>query len=304
MRKKRCVLVVGAGDVALRALPWLTRRFRVLALARERDAETLRRWREGGARVLAGDLDDRASVRRVAGVADAVLYLAPPPASGEGDPRMRNFLAALGRGSLPRTMAVVSTTGVYGDCAGRVVDETQKVRPQTARGRRRADAERRARRLVRRGVGVRILRAPGIYALERLPVVRLYEGVPAVRAEEDGFSNHIHADDLAQAVCLALFRGGTGRVMNVADGVAVQSGAFFDAVADALGLTRPPRLPRAEVLAQVSPMRASFLRESRRLDTKRLQEELRVRLRHPDVLAFLAALSPADVAAALTDCRR
>ncbi|MFB1029909.1 MAG: SDR family NAD(P)-dependent oxidoreductase, partial [Thauera sp.] len=187
------------------ALPWLLRRFRVFALVRQLEAAV--ELRALGAVPVVGDLDDRQSLRRLAGIADAVLHFAPPPQTGHGDPRMARLLAALaGRSSLPQGVVYISTTGVYGDCAGARVDETRPCRAQTARGRRRVDAERRLRAFGRRNqVRVALLRAPGIYAADRLPLERLRRGDPVLAADEDVHTNHIHAEDLARIACLALF---------------------------------------------------------------------------------------------------
>ncbi|HHW62767.1 MAG TPA: NAD(P)H-binding protein [Rhodocyclaceae bacterium] len=286
------ILIVGSGDVALRALPWLTRRFRVYALVRQPEAYAA--LRAGGAIPLRGDLDDRRSLSRLAGLADAVLHFAPPPSSGPGDPRTQHLLAALGsRKSLPQGLVYISTTGVYGDCGGAYVDETRPCRAQTARGQRRVDAERRLRRFCRRtGVRVALLRAPGIYAADRLPLERLRRGDPVLVADEDVHTNHIHAEDLARIACLALFRAPAGRAYNVSDDSGLKMGDYFDAVADAFALPRPPRLARTEIAACLSPLTLSFMSESRRLDNRRLKRELRVRLRYPTIAHGLrAALS-------------
>ena len=283
------ILIVGSGDVARRALPWLVRRFRVFALVRQPEAAA--ELRALGAVPVAGDLDDRRSLRRLAGIADAVLHFAPPPQTGEGDPRMARLLAALaGRSSLPQGVVYISTTGVYGDCAGVRVDETRPCRAQTARGRRRVDAERRLRAFGRRNrVRVALLRAPGIYAADRLPLERLRRGDPVLAADEDVHTNHIHAEDLARIACLALFRAGPGRAYNASDDSGLRRGEYFDAVAERFGLARPPRMARAEIVRHLSPLALSFMSESRRLDNRRLKRELRLHLRYPTVADGLRA---------------
>lgn len=283
------ILIVGSGDVARRALPWLTRRFRVFALVRQPEAAV--ELRALGAVPLVGDLDDRHSLRRLAGIADAVLHFAPPPQTGDGDPRMARLLAALAsRSTLPQGVVYISTTGVYGDCAGARVDETRPSRAQTARGRRRVDAERRLRAFGRRNqVRVALLRAPGIYAADRLPLERLRRGDPVLAADEDVHTNHIHAEDLARIACLALFRAGPGRAYNASDDSGLRMGEYFDAVAERFGLARPPRMARAEIVRHLSPLTLSFMSESRRLDNRRLKRELRLRLRYPTVADGLRA---------------
>ena len=285
------ILIVGSGDVARRALPWLLRRFRVFALVRQLEAAV--ELRALGAVPVVGDLDDRQSLRRLAGIADAVLHFAPPPQTGHGDPRMARLLAALaGRSSLPQGVVYISTTGVYGDCAGGRVDETRPCRAQTARGRRRVDAERRLRAFGRRNqVRVALLRAPGIYAGDRLPLERLRRGDPVLAADEDVHTNHIHAEDLARIACLALFRAGPGRAYNASDDSGLRMGEYFDAVAERFGLARPPRMARAEIVHHLSPLTLSFMSESRRLDNRRLKRELRLRLRYPTVADGLRAVT-------------
>lgn len=282
------VLIVGSGDVARRAIPWLAKRFSVFALCRNAaNGDSLRRL---GAHVIVADLDDRRSLRRLSGIADYILHFAPPPAQGQVDTRTRSLLAMLGtRPSLPQRIIYISTTGVYGDCGGARVDEMRPCRPATARARRRVDAETRLRRFGRRcGVATTVLRAPGIYAADRLPLERLQRGDPVLCEADDVFTNHIHADDLARAACIALFRAAPGRVYNVVDSSTLKMGDYFMLVADAFGLPRPPRMTREEIVHHLSPMTLSFMGESRRIGNARLLRELRLTLRHPSVADGLA----------------
>lgn len=287
------LLIVGCGDVARRALPLLTPRYAVFALLR--DGTQAAWWREHGAMPLPGDLDKRASLGRLAGLAHAVLHLAPPPNQGRFDTRTRNLLAALpsrsGRGqSLPRHLVYVSTTGVYGDCGGARMDETRPRRPETERARRRVDAEQQLRRF---GAGedcrVSILRAPGIYGADRLPLERLQKGTPALVADEDVYTNHIHADDLAAACVRALVRGDANRSYNVVDDSHLKMGEYFDQVAAAFGLPPAPRLSRDALARQLSPLQLSFVSESRRIGNRRLKEELGLRLTYPTVASGIEA---------------
>jgi len=164
------------------------------------------------------------------------------------------------------------------------VDETRPCRASTVRARRRVDAERQLRAFGRRsGVRVSVLRAPGIYAADRLPLDRLQRGDPVLTAEDDVFTNHIHAEDLARLACLAMFRAPAGRVYNATDDSDLKMGDYFDAVADAFALPRPPRLSRADIAKRLSPLTLSFMSESRRLDNRRLKRELRTGLRYPTI---------------------
>ncbi len=209
------------------------------------------------------------------------MHLAPPQASGASDRRTRRLSAILPDHA---TLVYVSTSGVYGDCDGALIDETRPVAPRNARAQRRLDAERTLRAWARRsGSRLAILRVPGIYAAERLPLERLRNGVPALDPADDVYTNHIHADDLARIVAAALFRALPCRVYHAVDDTQIKMGDYFDAVADTFDLARPPRLPRAQLAAEVSPLLLSFMSESRRLDNRRMKAELGVRLRHPQV---------------------
>jgi len=234
--------------------------------------------------VLRGDLDDPRSLRRLAGGFDAVMHLAPPPLQGSTDPRTRALVHALSLGHAPQRFVYVSTTGVYGDWAGARIDETVKRRAQTPRALRRVDAEDVLRRwAVRQGICLSLLRAPGIYAADRdgHPRERLLAGRPVLRPEDDVFTNHIHADDLARACWRALCVGRPLRAINVVDDSDRRMGDHFDLAADTLHLPRPPRVSLAEAEALLSPMQLSFMRESRRIGNARLKCELRLRLRYP-----------------------
>lgn len=298
MRFRRTrLLIVGCGDVGLRAAAALPRRVRVLALssspARYPDL------RARGITPLAGNLDQPPSLRRLAGLARHVLHLAPPPGQGEGDPRTRALLPALARGrasaghGFGTTLVYGSTSGVYGDCAGALIDETRTPRPMTARARRRVAAEQALRAQGRQpalapGGGLRacILRIPGIYAPDRpggTPRERLLAGTPTLRAEDDVYTSHIHADDLARACIAALWRGRPQRIYHASDDSRMKLGDYLDLAAQRYGLPRAPRLARAEAERQLTPERMSFLRESRQLDNRRLKQELRLALRHPTV---------------------
>ena len=283
------LLIIGCGDVGLRLIPLALARYRVYVLTR--DAAQCASLRALGVTPVTGDLDKPQSLSAIAGIAHDIVHLAPPPPQGTTDARTAHLIAALGkqrsknnRGSLPQHFVYISTSGVYGDCGGAVVPETRPAHPQTARARRRVDAERRLRAWgVRSGVQVSILRVPGIYAADRLPLARLERGTPALRDEDDSFVNHVHADDLARMVIAALNHASPGRAYNAVDDVPQKMGDYFDLVADRHGLSRPPRIARSEATRLIPENMLSFMSESRRLTNQRIKRELRFRLRYPSV---------------------
>lgn len=291
--KRPTLLIVGCGDVGLRVVRLLAGRWRVVALTSS--PARLPALRAAGVVPLIGDLDRPATLARLADLADAVLHLAPPVAHGERDDRTANLVHALARSMRVRRLVYGSTSGVYGDCGGVRIDETRPLRPASDRARRRVDAEARVRWLGRAtGVAVTILRIPGIYALDREggdPRERVRRGTPLLASEDDVFTSHVHADDLARACVAALHRGPRQRAIHVADDSALTMGDYFEYVADRFGLARPPRLPREEAARVLSPMQMSFLSESRRLSNVRMKRELRLALRHPTVAEGLSSVS-------------
>ena len=296
MKLNRKILIVGFGDVGERLAKMLTTRYRVLALVRKSDRAELAR--SLGVTPVFGDLDDPRSLRRVAGLADIVCHFAPPPSRGSVDSRTRHLLVALHQnraGMLPQRLVYISTTGVYGDCGGDRIDETRRPQPTTDRAIRRVHAEGLLRQWgVRTGVKVSILRAPGIYAADRLPIERLQKGTPALVDADDVFTNHIHADDLARAALVAITRALPNRVYNIVDDSDMKMGDYFDLVADHFTLTRAPRVSREAAAKAISAPMMSFMSESRRIRNERLKSELKFRFNYPTVAEFLSTISPAD----------
>ena len=303
--RRQRVLIIGCGDVGLRVVRSLngpqggSGRPRVLALTSS--PTRVPQLRGAGVTPLLGNLDDAATLARLAGVATRVLHLAPPPGEREVgprwwlDPRSTALARALRRRTLPQSLVYASTSGVYGDCAGAWVPESRPVAPATPRAQRRVNAERAMRHLGRAGVPVSILRVPGIYAPDReggTPEARLRRGTPVLAEPDDVYTNHIHADDLARACMLALWRARAQRIYNVADDSQLKMGDYFDFAADLYGLPRPPRVQRSTAQEQLPLSLLSFMGESRRLTTKRMERELRLRLRYPTVREGLQAPHP------------
>ena len=310
LRRQR-LLIVGCGDVGLRLLrqrQTLIQSGQLRVFVLTSSAARIPELRALGAVPLLGNLDDATSLRRLAALGTRVLYLAPPSKNSSvrkhfknkscsgrfnglkakkqtknqaDDGRSSALLAALCRCTLPERSVYASTSGVYGDCQGCLIRETQPLAPQTERAARRVAAE-----ALWRGspLAACVLRIPGIYALDRVdgtPATRLGKGTPVLAAADDVYTNHIHADDLARACYLALWRGRPLRVYHANDDSQLKMGDYFDLAAQLLGLPAPPRLPKAELAQVLSPLQMSFLCESRRLDNSRLKNELGLRLAYP-----------------------
>jgi nucleoside-diphosphate-sugar epimerase len=283
------VLIIGCGDVG-RHVAAAERAAGETVTALARSAPSAARLGALGLQVVRGDLDDPGSLAGLPTLGARVYYFAPPPSSGTTDPRLRHFLAAIAPAALPARIVLISTSGVYGDCHGEWVTEARPPRPDADRARRRLDAEQMLLRWgEQQGVAVVILRVPGIYGPGRLPEKRLRAREPVLREQESPWSNRVHIDDLARACRAAAQRGRPGAVYNISDGHPTTMTDYFNRVADALGLERPPQISLAQARTELSAGMQSYLAESKRLDNRRMREDLGVELRYPDLVQGLAA---------------
>ncbi|PXW88335.1 nucleoside-diphosphate-sugar epimerase [Nitrosomonas sp. Nm84] len=291
---KKTLLIVGCGDIALRVAPLLQKHYRIFGLYRSLDSSD--RLRSHGMIPIYGNLDCPKSLERLAGIAQLVVHLAPPPNQGLYDRRTAHLLSALSKRTkthvaiLPQRLIYISTSGVYGNCDGALIDEARPVRPENDRAIRRVDAERQIRHWGKRNrISVSILRVPGIYAANRLPLTRLREGHPALLDDEDSYTNHIHADDLARIICAALRYAKPCRIYHTTDDSHLKMGEYFDLVADHFGFSHPLRITRNEAKERISPGMFSFMKESRQLNNSRMKKELHVRLVYSTVLEGIKA---------------
>jgi nucleoside-diphosphate-sugar epimerase len=219
---------------------------------------------------------------------EAIVYLVPPPSFGESDLRLDRFLQLAT--VPPKTFVYVSTTGVYGDSEGKLVDESTPVNPRTDRARRRVTAEEMTRvwcteRRVRRVV----LRAPGIYGPGRLPIERMRKSEPVVREDEAGISNRIHVEDLASACLAAVMNPEARGVYNITDGNSISATTFVRKLAELANLPDPPQVSMVEAQLTFTPERLSFLNESRRVSNERMLKHLGVKLKYPDYVEGIKA---------------
>lgn len=284
-------LVVGCGYVGRRLVARLRSRFDITAIVRT--PGSLASLEKDGISTMLLDLDRVRTTIRLPERLDqeVIFYLVPPPSAGESDLRLDRFLQLAT--VPPRTFVYLSTTGVYGDANGERVDESTPIKPQTDRARRRVSAEEMTRvwcneRHVRRVV----LRVPGIYGPDRLPVERLRRREPMVSKEDAGISNRIHVDDLVEACIRCVTNPEARGIYNVTDGNSCSSTEFAEKVAALTGLPPPPQVSMEEAQLTFSPERLSFVNESRRVSNERMLKHLGVRLRFSDIEEGIRASLP------------
>ena len=283
------ILIVGCGYIGRRVAKLeQAEGSRVAAMARsESSAKALR---QEGIEVVMGDLDEPASLKDLSLANRIVYYFAPPPPDGLVDLRMEAFLLGLNSSSLPEKVILISTTGVYGNCEGEWVTEERPAAPEADRAKRRLSAETILSTWGKANtIPVIILRVPGIYGPGKLPEKRLRQGLPVLREEDAPFSNRVHADDLARACLAAARKGEAGCIYNISDGHPTTMTDYFYRVADHLGIPRPPAISLEEARRQLSEGMLSYLAESKRLDNRKMREELGVEPLYPDLDSGLPA---------------
>ena len=283
------VLIIGCGDIGRRvAARWQT----VPVCGLVSSAASAQQLQTAGITPMEANLDDPATLKDLPLANALVYYFAPPPATGTTDPRMGHFLATIDPAHLPSRIVYISTSGVYGDRGGEVVNEDTPPNPQVDRARRRYDAEQQLRRFGQEyEVAVVILRVGGIYGPGRLPRKRLEDRIPIIHEHLAPSTNRIHAEDLAQICVAAARRGRADTVYNVSDGTDSNMTEYFNTVADFLKLPRPPTIDWEEAERTLSTGMLSYLKESRRMDNRRMLEELGVELQYPTLEAGLAAMA-------------
>ena len=221
-----------------------------------------------------------------------VYYMVPPSSTGLSDTRIFNFLQGINKSSLPERVILVSTTGVYGNCDGKWINEQQPPAPDTDRGARRLAAE---KTLIDWGeankVKIIIFRVAGIYGPDKLPLKRLQQGRPVLSLDQSPWSNRIHIDDLVEACVQARKYQGASVYFNISDGHPSSMSDYFIKVAEALRLPVPEQISLEDCRKIFSDNMLSYLLESKKIDNSLMLEELCSKLKYPDLQSGLAAIS-------------
>ncbi len=216
-----------------------------------------------------------------------VFYFVPPAPTGKQDQRLASFLQKLDCAT-PHRIVLISTTGVYGDSAGKWIDENTPVNPETDKAFRRLSAEQMLQAWSEKtGCDYMILRVPGIYAQDRLPLEYLRKGLPVISEEESGFTNRIHADDLAHICKAAMESSVSNEIINVTDGNPSTMTDYFNQVADFYGLPRPPQIRLKEAEGVISAGMLSYMKASRRIKNDKILALLKIKLIYPDLKSAL-----------------
>lgn len=284
--------IMGCGDIG-RRVARLYQTQDVQATGWVRSEASLSLGIQQGISMRLGDMDQGCFFPRNVFEGAEIFWFMPPSNSGLIDSRLRRFLLAVQKA--PKRIVLISTTGVYGDCAGRWIDESEPLKPTVERSKRRVDAELALQEWGEKyGGDWVILRVPGIYSAERLPIERLQRGEPVLLEAEAPWTNRIHADDLARICERAMQAAPQASIYNACDGQPSTMTEYFNQVADYAGLPRPPQLSLAEASSVVSAGMLSYLQESRRIRNDKLLQELGLPLLYPSLVEGLNAMPKRD----------
>jgi len=278
------ILIIGCGDIGKRvARLWIETGGNIFALIRK--IEQANQLRDMHIDPVIGDLDYPDTLAKLPVKDTLIYYFAPPPDNGYDDPRLVNFINHLKNNDPPSKLVYISTTGVYGDYHGEWVTERSPVNPKNPRSKRRLAAEKILKTWQEHtAIPVVILRVAGIYGPGRLPIERINSGQPVLNEKVAPYSNRIHSDDLAR-ICVAAARHILDgyHIYNVSDGHPTTMTDYFNHVAMHAGLKPPRILTMEEAAHEFSPMMLSFLKESKRVDNRKILQELGITLLYPDL---------------------
>jgi nucleoside-diphosphate-sugar epimerase len=232
---------------------------------------------------------DDTAIRSALLASDALVVSAPPDSGG--DPGARLLGEAIAESGI-RWIGYLSTTGVYGDCEGRWIDETAPERPQTEASRLRLAAEREWLRLGEEtGRSTQVFRLSGIYGPGRNALANLRNGAARRIVKPGQVFNRIHVDDIVSTLLASMDRPRAGAVYNLADDEPAPPQDVIAYAASLLGREPPPEIPFEE--AALGPVAARFYGENKRIANRLLKDELGVKLAYPNYREGLNALHAA-----------
>lgn len=185
---------------------------------------------------------------------------------------LRQVLAHLAE---TRRLIYVSSTGVYGDAEGELIDERSECHPQREGGRLCLEAEQLIRESDVAPVSL-VLRAAGIYGPGRIPNRSALEKSGALQVEPDSWLNLIHVEDLASVIEHASDNVLPHDLYNVADGCPVQRRDYYGYLGKTLGMAAPQFAPIQPEGGE--PRRGS---SNKRIDASQLHDECPIRFRFP-----------------------
>ena len=209
------------------------------------------------------------------------------PPSDQGDPILLRFGGELAkRAKYLDWVGYLSTTGVYGDSGGAMVNEDSDLQPNTDRGYRRVSAE--AAWADIPNLPLHIFRLAGIYGPGRNALESVKSGKAQRVIKAGQIFSRIHVEDIAGVLLASIKNPNPGRIYNLADDEACPPQDVIAYAAELLGVAPPPEI--AFENAKLSVMAKSFYADSKRVSNARIKSELGYELRFPNYRIGLQSL--------------
>ena len=116
---------------------------------------------------------------------------------------------------------------------------------------------------------------------------RILSKEPLLNEKEAGYTNRIHADDLAEVCLAALEKGEDGDIFNVCDGEISKMTDYFNTITDLMKLPRLPQVSLDEARQAMSPLMFSYMTDSRSISNRKMLEKLGIKLKYSNMLEGL-----------------
>ena len=195
---------------------------------------------------------------------------------------MRNLLSWLSR-SPPKKLIYTSSTSVYGQNDGSIVNEASPTEPEAETSRVLIETE----KLLLKSPKVPgiVLRLAGIYGPNRGYWFKQFlAGEATISGKGERVLNMVHRDDIVGAIIAALDRGEPGQIYNVADDEPVTQLECFQWLAERTGKALPP--PNKEPLSHRKRGASN-----KQVSNARLKRELNYRFQYPTFREGFVALT-------------
>lgn len=220
------------------------------------------------------------------------LLISIPP-DADGDMVFNMHAQDIARLKNLKWVGYLSSTGVYGDRDGGMVSETSEVRPTSARGSKRALAEKQWMSLYERyGIPVHIFRLSGIYGPGRSALDSVRMGMNRRISKPGHKFNRIHVEDIVQVLLKSFENPNPGSVYNLSDDVPAPSYDVIGHACELLGCQAPPIIPYEE--ANLAPITLSFYNDNKHVQNDKIKTDLGVQLKYPDYKSGLAGCLAAE----------
>jgi nucleoside-diphosphate-sugar epimerase len=244
--------------------------------------------RSRGAQPLMFDAGNLSALDRIRGRVEAVISCVPPQRREDGtfEDHHEAIMARLAGPNL-RAFVYVSSTSVYGDHGGALVNEETPCTPDSPRGEARLRVE---QTVLHSGLPAMVVRPSGIYGPGRSQLHRIASGRYRLVGEGEAITNRIHVQDLSTILRAAIDRGEPGRVYLASDSEPVSQRDVVDWVLDRWSLPTPSQMSLQEAKIRLGPDVFRMITGSKRLDASKTLASLGVRLRHPNYRHGLEAI--------------